>query len=159
MVIFFGRCSDCRISICKINVFQINQCFILSVDIKVILDNNQKLKKQIYYTNLPTGLCTINLTTKIIILVLYRMSLTLLQSLKSYPFFWNKSVVIGHSSSMCLTDRIFLQICKPPRSTHTTLRASHPEQTKKRNKKVRCTQNGVRIPPVGNNNKNNNGNL
>ena len=37
------------------------------------------------------------------------MSLTLLQSLKSYPFFLNKSVVIGHSSSICLTDRIFLQ--------------------------------------------------
>ena len=39
--------------------------------------------------------------------VLYKISLTLLQALKSYPFFWNNSVVIGHSSSMCLTDKIF----------------------------------------------------
>ena len=30
-------------------------------------------------------------------------------SIKSYPFFWNNSFVIGHSSSVCLTDRIFLQ--------------------------------------------------
>ena len=37
------------------------------------------------------------------------MSVTLLQLLKSYPFLRNKSMVIGHSSSTCLTDKIFLQ--------------------------------------------------
>ena len=30
----------------------------------------------------------------------YKISLTLLQALKSYPLFWNNSVVIGRSSSM-----------------------------------------------------------
>ena len=77
---------------------------------------------------------TINLTIEIITSVLYKISLTLFQSLKSHSFFLNKSMVIGHSISMCLTDRIFLQICKPPYSIHTTLRASqleHENETKK----------------------------
>ena len=89
--------------------YSINQSmfYFMSVHIEVILDNNQKII--IFYTNLPTGLCTINLTIEIKISVLYKMSLTLLQSLKSYPFFWNKSVVTAHSNSMCLTNRIFLQ--------------------------------------------------
>ena len=78
--------------------------YFMSVHIEVIIHPNL-----FYYTNLPAGLCTINLTIKIIISVSYKMSLTLLQSLKSYPFFWSISVVIGHSSSMCLTDKIFLQ--------------------------------------------------
>ena len=43
----------------------------------------------IFYTSLPTGLWTINLTTKLIISVLYKISLMSLQVLKSYPFFWN----------------------------------------------------------------------
>ena len=89
--------------------YSINQSmfYFMSFHIEVILDNNQKII--IFYTNLPTGLCTINLTIEIKISVLYKMSLTLLQSLKPYPFFWNISMVIGHSSSMCLTDRTFLQ--------------------------------------------------
>ena len=36
---------------------------------------------------------------------------TLLDGLKWYRLFWNNSVVIGHSSSMCLTDRIFIPHC------------------------------------------------
>ena len=43
-------------------------------------------------------------------------------------------ILIGHSSSMCFIDRIVLQICKPPHSIHTTLRASqleHENETKK----------------------------
>ena len=44
------------------------------------------------------------------------MSLTLLQSLKSYPFFWNKSVVIGHSSSnglaMVMWLSMYVGLCK-----------------------------------------------
>ena len=51
----------------------------MSVHIGVILDNNNK----ICYTNLPTELCKINLTIEIIISVLYKISFTLLQSLKS----------------------------------------------------------------------------
>ena len=43
------------------------------------------------------GLWTINLTIEVIKLVLYKISLSLLPALKSYPFFWNNSVVIGHS--------------------------------------------------------------
>ena len=72
--------------------------YFMSVHIEVILDqpppqkNTKKQQKQQQqqlncYTNLPTGLCTINLTIEIIISVLYKMSLTLLQSLKSYQFF------------------------------------------------------------------------
>ena len=53
--------------------------YFMSVHIGVILDNNNK----ICCTNLPTGLCKINLTIEIIISVLYKMSFTLLQSLKS----------------------------------------------------------------------------
>ena len=81
--------------------------YFMSVHTEVIL--NKTNNNKIYYTNLPTGPCTISLTTEIIISVLYKMSLTLLQSLQSCAFFWNKFVVIGHSSSMCLTDRIFLE--------------------------------------------------
>ena len=35
---------------------------------------------------------------------------TVIQALKSYPFFWNISVVVGHSSSMWLSDTAFLQM-------------------------------------------------
>ena len=80
--------------------------YFMSVHIEVILDNNNNNNN---YTNLPTGLCTINLTIEIITSVLYKMSLTLLQSWKSYPFFRNRSVVTGHLNRMCLTNRIFLQ--------------------------------------------------
>ena len=30
--------------------------------------------------------------------------------IKLYPFFWNNTVVTGHSNSMWLTDRTFLQM-------------------------------------------------
>ena len=78
--------------------------YVMSVHIKVILDKKLNKTKNIiilYYTILPTGLWTINLTIELIISALYKISLTLLQALKSYPFFLNNSVVIGHSS---LTD-------------------------------------------------------
>ena len=89
-----------------------NQCF-MSVHVEVILDTKHthahtRAHTQ-NYTSLPTGLWTINLTIELIISVLYKISLMLSQVLKTYPFFLNNSVVIGHSSSMCLTDRIFLQ--------------------------------------------------
>ena len=38
------------------------------------------------YTNLPTGLWTVNLTIEVIRTILYKISLTILQALKSYPF-------------------------------------------------------------------------
>ena len=56
----------------------------------------QQKQQQKYYTNLPTGLWKINLTTELKISVLYKIFL--MQALKSYPFFLNNSVVIGHSS-------------------------------------------------------------
>ena len=46
------------------------------------------------YTNLPTGLWTINLTIELITSVLYKISLTLFEALKSCPFFWYNSLVI-----------------------------------------------------------------
>ena len=55
--------------------------YFMSVHIEVILDTYTQ--KTIYSNNLPAGLCTINLTIEIIISVLYKMPLTLLQSLKS----------------------------------------------------------------------------
>ena len=51
----------------------------------------------------------INLTIELITSELYKIPLMLLKVLTLYPVLWNNSVVIGHSSSMCLTDRIFLQ--------------------------------------------------
>ena len=44
--------------------------------------------------------------------MLYKISLTLLQAVKSYPSFRNSCVVLvaGHSSSMWLTDRAFTQM-------------------------------------------------
>ena len=102
--------------------FAINQSmffYFMSVHIEVIWDQQNKKTKTHTHTqrkklrknctSLPTGLWTINFTIELIISVLYKISLTLLQALKSYPFFWNNSVVTGHSSCMCLTDRIFLQ--------------------------------------------------
>ena len=88
----------------------INQSFILSVLSLVILQDKKKKKSESYITyNLLTGLWTISLTMEVIPSVLYKISLTVLQALKSYPFFWNNSVAIGHSSSMWLTDRTLLQ--------------------------------------------------
>ena len=87
--------------------------YFMSVHIEVILERKRRRKtttqKTKYYTSLPKWLWTINLKIELIISVLYKTSPTLLQALKSYPFFRNNSVVIRHSSSMCLTDRIFLQ--------------------------------------------------
>ena len=37
-------------------------------------------------------------------------TLTLSQALKLYPFFWNNMEVVGHSSSMQLTDKAFIQM-------------------------------------------------
>ena len=54
------------------------QCF-MSAHIGAILDKNNN-KNKIYYTNSPSGLCTINLTIEILISVLYKVSLVLLQS-------------------------------------------------------------------------------
>ena len=71
-------------------------------------DYEQKKHILSYSTNLQTGLWTTNLTIEFITPVLYKISLTLLQALKSSIFFkWNNSVVIGHSSSTYLTDSIF----------------------------------------------------
>ena len=44
--------------------------------------------------------------------MLYKISLTLLQAVKSYPSFRNSCVVLvaGHSSSMWLNDRAFIQM-------------------------------------------------
>ena len=92
--------------------------YFMSVHIKVILDNN-KIYILVSYANVPTRLWTINLTTEVITLVLYKisLSLTLLQALKSYYLFWNNSVVIGHSNQatlwltkLWLIDRTFLQL-------------------------------------------------
>ena len=60
--------------------------YFMSVQSEAILG---KIKEHIlvYYTNLPTGLLTISLTIEFITSVLYKISLPLLQALKSYPFF------------------------------------------------------------------------
>ena len=52
------------------------------------------------YSNLPN----------VITVVLYKMALTFLQKVKSYPSFTNCSVAIGHFSSMWLTDRALEQM-------------------------------------------------
>ena len=75
--------SDNRVATASVSCY-------MSVHTEVILDTQtqrQQQQQQNDYTNLPTGLCTINLTIEIIISILYEMSLMLLQSLKSYPFF------------------------------------------------------------------------
>ena len=73
----------------------INESYFMSVHIEMLLDNNNKKgekKRCIQYTTVSTGLWTINLTTGFIISLFYKISLTLLQALKSHPFFWNNSV-------------------------------------------------------------------
>ena len=74
------------VCMCACVCVRVNQSlfYFMSVHIEVILSTPPPKKTQ---PNLPTGLCTINLTIEIIISVLYKLSLTLLQSLKSYPFF------------------------------------------------------------------------
>ena len=51
------------------------------------------------YTSLPTGLRTVNLTIEMIISASYKLSLTLLQALKSYPFFLSLSLSSSDLSS------------------------------------------------------------
>ena len=77
---------------------------------RVILDP-PKIYILVSYTNLPTGPWTLNLTSyNISIIRTISYTVTLLQALKSYPFFWNNFVVIGHSSRMWSTDGAFLQM-------------------------------------------------
>ena len=74
---------------------------------------SQKLKEiciAVSYANLHTGLWTIKLAIEVITSVSHKISLTLLQSVKSNSFFRNNTVVIGHSSSMWLTDRAIVQM-------------------------------------------------
>ena len=74
---------------------------------------SQKLKEvcfQVSYANLHTGLWTIKLAIEVITSVSHKISLTLLQAVKSNSFFRNNTVVIGHSSSMWLTDRAIVQM-------------------------------------------------
>ena len=74
-----------RVRLCTINLtieFIISVLYFMSVDIEVILDNNNK----IYYTNLPTGLCTINLTIDFIISVFYFTKCLLRQRIVYFYF-------------------------------------------------------------------------
>ena len=67
---------------------QIIQCFILCLPIHSKIFNSIFLMYiLVTYTNFPLGLWTINLTIEVIISLLYKISLTVSQAVKSYPFF------------------------------------------------------------------------
>ena len=59
--------------------------------------NKRRRMKSIYVSKLPTWLWTVSLAIEVVTSASYKIYLTFLQAIKSYPFFWNNSVVIGPS--------------------------------------------------------------
>ena len=92
-----GGTRPLTLSVCHCQS-QSERFYFMSVQIQVVLDPPKKQQQtNKYYTKLPARLWTISLTIGLITWVLYKVSLSLLQALKSYPFFWNNSVVIART--------------------------------------------------------------